>query len=668
MYALCARPGHIGKVNDACRHPSAKKAAYKPVPDPEILLQPISSQATPVQPGPCLAQQQLMQVFVTHLQYPHQPWAALVERAAAEQHSAEVRRLPHPVHQPACGGQHPSSMQQCPGCTASSAKSPESFMLDRPATAKEITSGLKICGQAKHSLQQELPLLGSGHLSPAYSTQPAACPTREPPSALGIFAVYSSDEEDDNALLQAAMEAEQQHGVPCRVLADMGSSAVRTSQPGGTLDGHEMTGHTRPFGATGRQLYVPKSRTHAEQDHMQHSIPGIIYECSNINAVCQAPKQLEGSHGPDKPEESLSMHGGSPPSQAGPSQIYAEEAFEKGLDGFLAGAKGPAPEDAPDDVVFCDGQNAAWPNQPAPLPGQRGGARSESQPRPLATYPPSSCAQPSILGDLSKEKRCRTSADQAGWHSNVQRCTAQQVNPFAAVQKATQLPTICDNQSRGSVVRALDPDPELEDIQMMTDGSDVEAMQQGISRQKIATASEATAAMALADSQSLPVATHDSVGHAQDQAYEQAPQPEWAQENEDSEGIIFDDTAVDFATRWMLGDSNPQPVGHAHDTMGLEQQPLRTFSAEAHARQKRAREELCDKLIQVSAVSANHDSPVSISLSRVVVFCRSSSGHIIALIVPEAQSTAGAPRGQRQKHQVGTPHCSHQGTSSRNDA
>ena len=91
---------------------------------------------------------------------------------------------------------------------------------------------------------------------------------------------------------------------------------------------------------------------------------------------------------------------------------------------------------------------------------------------------------------------------------------------------------------------------------------------------------------------------HFTSESAQERADVCTPRSEWTLEDESGEAIIFDDTAVDCTVQWMQGGSEIQAPGRAADTLELEEAHMPSTSAQAQARQKRAREELRDKLIQ----------------------------------------------------------------------
>ena len=574
-----------------------------------------------------------MQVFIMSLQQPHKPWASLVEQTAAEQHSAQARRPPQPMHQPACDSLPQISMQHLRHSVASNANLPDSFGLDRPATAKELMSG------PQQPPQQELPSLGSCQLYPAHSGQRAASLPRALPSALGVFADCSDSDEDDTELLQAAMEADQrlqprvgdrgQKDLP----VDVDGISLNTSQPGGIFDGQEM-GHLAPHWAAGPHFHGIQTEAHADLDHMQRSIPGIVYECSNEDADCQAPEQLRGMREIEVSQGTPSVQACSRPGQAAQRGLDDEISLS---DVSAARAERPAPEDAPGDFVFCDAQDTAWYDQPISLQGQKGGARSEPS-QPSATCPPHSDAQLASLADCREEDRCGIRADRAGWHSNAQRSSTRQASPLAAAKKKVELLKAVSNPSSciALAVRARVPDPELEDIRMVIDGTEEEDMQQYLSSLTAATASKARDAMAPAGRQGLHAGALAAAAPAQGQADEHVIQSEWALEAEDSEGIVFDDTAVDFTVQWMHGDNEIQAAMHAEDLVTLGQQPVHSNAAEAHARQKRAREELRDKLIQVGVRSANCNAGASMEpIMHEKVLRPVAAGHRTTLRWPE---------------------------------
>ena len=504
------------------------------------------------------------------------------------------------MHQPACDTLLPGRKQQYRPTAASNAKLPDSFELDRPATARKLMSrseSKQLPWQAQHPPQQELPSLGCGQVHPAHSSQRAASLPRAPPSALGVFAACSDSDEDDIELLQAALEADQQlqHRVADRgqeeLSADAGDNTLN-SQPGLILHERETIGHQAPCWAAEPHFY-------AAQDHIQRSIPGIVYECSNEDAVCQAPEQLRAGIS----QVTSSMQACSRPSQVARRDHDREEVSLS--DVSQAEAEQPASEDAQDILVFYDAQDTAWHDQPTSPQGQEGKARLELLQRLSATRPLNSELQLAFSVDCSGEDSVVMTADQAEWHSHAQHSTTWQVGSLAAAKGDVELPRILSKSSSACAVRVQIPDSELEDIHMVVDESEAEDMQQDLSRLTAATASWADA-LTPTESQGLHVGAHATAGPAQDQADEHAVLAEWALEDEDSEGIIFDDTTVDFTAQWMQGNIKTQATMHADDLLALEQQqPVHSNAAEAHARQKRAREDLCDKLIQVGVLVAN---------------------------------------------------------------
>ena len=475
--------------------------------------------------------------------------------------------------------------------------------------------GIQLQEQAHFNPQQSLQSSGICRVYPAHSSHPAACPPGEPPSALGVFADCTSSEEDDTDLLQAATEAELQlqDEVPDRAQANFpvinGSETVMSCQPDELFTEQEAGMSVQPRSSMQAGMlshvhlhaHLTEDRADAGQCHMQHGIPGVHYECSNLGSECQASQQLG-----DTSEPVFQSH---PGMQADilPSQTGACNSYKNGpLDAFLAKGERPAPEDALDDLLFCDAGDTIWHTHSFSLQRQEGQAHSESVQRSLVTGPPLFSAQPHSFGDSDGQRNLDISADQAGWRSTAQHGSMQQLNSSAAAAKVVESLTTLDNPSRASAVRSWGLDNEaLEDIHMVTDGSDDDNMQHNTFRQNAATATKARNVLAVQDNQKAPA--HTAVGLGQEQTDDDALQSDWALEGDDSGGIIFDDTAVaSIAAPGMQCESETWAVGHPDDSMGVEQQQMPSSSARAHVRQKRAREELRDKLIQVGVPSASH--------------------------------------------------------------
>lgn len=250
-----------------------------------------------------------MQLFVTRLQQLHQPWASLEERAT-EQHTAQARTHPGPVHYPACGDYPQSSLQQFLPPAASNAKLPEAFGLYRPATAREMMSGMQRQEQAQINPQQ-----ASHHWASAKCIQHTA-------ASLLLACLESRHQRwvslqtalvvNDTDLLQAAAEAELrlQHEVPDRAQADFpavkGSETVMSRQPDGSLTKQEVGMSLQPWSPLQagmlRHVHLPAHFSEdgavARQCQTQHGIPGVVYDCSNLDSVCQASQQLGDTRGP----------------------------------------------------------------------------------------------------------------------------------------------------------------------------------------------------------------------------------------------------------------------------------------------------------------------------------------------------------------------------------
>ena len=195
----------------------------------------------------------------------------------------------------------------------------------------------------------------------------------------------------------------------------------------------------------------------------------------------------------------------------------------------------------------------------------------------------------------------------------------------AAVEKAVGFPATLDKPSEPSGVRGRSPDLDLDDIHMMTDDSDDNDTQHNPFRRDAAITTKTMNLLAGADSQKQWPLAHTAVWPAQEQTDDDALQSDWALGDGDSGGIVFDDTAIDFTSApGTQGGSEVQAVG----------QPEDSASAEAHAGQKRAREELRDKLIQVGAQSTSHSGA-----GKHLIRCGTFSG--LAILLPPGSLQLG---------------------------
>jgi len=522
-----------------------------------------------------LTPRQLMQVFKSSLQQPDQPWAAIEERVVQEQHSAQAAQWSQQPDQPCCVEDPLSSMQHglpaAPVSRASTARLLDISGLGRPATAKELISGLQLNEREGHHSQLEGVPLEADKAYAAHIIQPVIDPYRVPPSALGVFADCSSGEDDDKEVLQAAIDAVAQlriqHG-PLDI-AEEGLLAADT-YPMDTIqlfdsdNEHEAARYADTHAVPWQQAHLSEAKAGAWQDQGQQDTAGIVFECSDLKAGHSASQQPEGIAKPDAGVYTLSMHANNMPGRAGRPQLqtegfpYAESPVNSGW---------PLLES--EEFVFCDDQGMNC----QPLHGTAG---------------------------VDKLWTLR-SADNAQQNIKAQRVRAQEPNASLASQHLAKgqiaLRNFCFEAA--SATKARDDDYDLEDIQIDTDAPDDKSRDEEMSckvfRDVAARDCEPADAFTLTDSKTSYMPADDPLEQAEEQSDDNAVQAGWNEEEEGSEGIIFDDTAVDLAVQWMQGDSACQLEDFYSDPMGQ----IHSSSAAAQARQKRARENLCDKLIQV---------------------------------------------------------------------
>ena len=519
---------------------------------------------------------QLMHVFVSSLKQPDQPWAAIEEKVVQKQHSAQAAQWRQQPDQPCYVEDTLSSMEHglpaAPVSRATDTRLLEQSGLGRPATAKELMSGLQLNEQKGHRSQlEDLPCEGDTAYA-AHSNEPVVNPYRVPPSALGVFADCSSSEDDDTEVLQAAIDAEAQlrlqHG-PFDT-AEEGLLRAQThpmgcSQPHGADNEHEAAGYADTHAMPWQQAHHAEAKAGAWQDQAQQDTAGIVFECSDLKAGHPASQQPEGIAEPDVGVCNLNMQTDNMPDRAVRPQLQTE-----GFPSAEYPVKGGGPLLESHEFVFCDDQGMDC----QPLHGNMPG--------------------------VDKLWTLR-SADKAQQNIKAQRVSAQEPDASLATQHLVkdQLPLRSFGFKAASATQASDDDFDLEDIQIVADAPDDKSRDEEMScyvfRDVAARDCEPADAFTLTDSKDPVMPADGRLEQAEEQSDDNAVQAGWDKEEEGSEGVVFDDTAVDLAAQWMQGDSACQPEEFYSDPMGQ----MHSSSAEAQARQKRAREEICDKLIQV---------------------------------------------------------------------
>ena len=516
-----------------------------------------------------------MEVFLYSLQNPEQPWAAIEARVLAEQQAAYAARYPEQPHQhsPLMRAELSSRQHDGRGVLAArtaSARLSEQFQMSRPVTARELIAGLHF-----YTLAEQEPQQRQG-ADPAYGGS-ARLPNGHPQAgaaALGVFADCSSCDEDDMDMLQAAMEAEAQLGIQ-HGLADtpqvphrysdhrIGSEEDILLAPGGyTAPDTAMPWDGQP---NGEAYGAWRGALHHDQD-----APDIIFEGSDLDRL-QAEAQPAWSAQPEG-----SMRLAAPLAHSSSSE--AEEADAQ--DWHTASSvrsKGPFAEGASDDFIFCDDQEEGnHTDEPANLAHQRF-MHSSDVPQPLHGTGHASLAENSF----------GTTPGCLQHYASPEIENGQSFRPYA------NFSAYAENGDTGD-----------EEIQMATDEVAHPSKASSLKSDEAAAFSEPAAAdvLIMTDSRELNMQPEVVTDQPEEEHGMQA-QAEWGEEDDDSQDIIFDDAAVDFAAQWMhAADSNELQADNYLDTpMGSEQQRAPGSSVATETRRKRAREELRDKLIQVCA-------------------------------------------------------------------
>lgn len=520
-----------------------KKAVYNPVTDPEALLMPKPAEATCSQQE-ALTPEQLASVFVRSLQQPDTSWPDNVEEVVADCKAAAARARPDPAHHAA--RHHASQAGSQIGQTAcrgpaggSTARLPDSSHPGRPPTATELMAGLS----SSHSPEQRHQQHHGGGRATFAADCPSANPTlglQDPPSALGVFAgCDSSGSDDDLDLLQAAMEAEQAvHG-----FIDIPYAPIIDVTH---ADQHEEGHHLQDYGKwsqEARQHAAPWDRPlpsnmqgHISQMDQQPQHSDIIFDCGN---EASAPTEVQGTFRKETrefPETSLQK-------AVGPAvQAEADRSNECAQDIPMVEPSGD------EDIVFPDEQ-------------------------------PGEANQISFLGEHHKHNSGllqhnsvahgnHRASDPAAWMETLyfEDMPEEGYEPHFGEARHASL--------HGSLQQEKvdrDAGTAFEAAQHLRSDSLTE---QGVQPQ---TATDAAGQHVMAD---------------------EVLQMEGAPEHAHNDDIIFDDSTADYSAHWLQAGSPDQTAGDSNACQEMRQSDI--ASGSAMGRQKRIREELRDKVIQVN--------------------------------------------------------------------
>ena len=238
-------------------------------------------------------------------------------------------------------------------------------------------------------------------------------------------------------------------------------------------------------------------------------------------------------------------------------------------------SEGPFAEGAFDDFIFCDDQEEGdHTDEPAGLAHQHS-MHSSDVTQPLHGTGHASLAEDSFgtsPGGL-----------QHYTFPEIAQQNGQSPMPFA------ELSAYMQNVDTGD-----------EDIQMATDELGHPSRASSLTSDEAAALSEPADVLLATDSQELNMQPEIVTDQTEEEHKRQA-QAEWGAENDDSQDIIFDDAAIDFAAQWMHAADSNELDDYLDIPMDPQQQQAHGSSVASETRRKRTREELRDKLIQVCA-------------------------------------------------------------------
>ena len=542
----------------SCRCSQGKKAVYKPVADPEALLLPRPAEATCNQQEG-LTPEQLASVFMQSLQQPDSSWPDIVEeiRAAAalawrdptSHNAAEHQRTQagSQVRQSACRG----------AAKGNAARLSDSLRCNRPPTATELMTGLHLSQSSEQQQQQQHQ--GSAKLAAdPSSTHPTL--GQASASALGVFADYDSYQDDDDvALLRAAMAAK-----------------VLVAEQHLPLHGF-MDTPTAP-GIDGLDAFQRRKESHLQDDgelcqEAQHAAPW----------DCPLPMDAQG------------------------------HAFQ--MDQEPQGS----------DIIFDYGNEAI---SPAQIHQTKMDETQESHENPVqrsvcpatqAEADRSDVCTPEItMTEPSGDADIVFPDEQPGYSNQISFLGAHPKHDFGLLQHASSVAhSIQEADDPATWMDTLYSEdmPERGRLPHRSEGwhaSQHDSLQQESFDKDAGTASEAAQQFNLkfrSDSiqeqgphGQLPAASHAMGQHVM---ADEVLQMQWASENAHNKDIIFDDTTADHIAHWLQEGNSGQP-GTAGDSNGCQEVCQADIAAgSAMGRQKRIREELRDKLIQVHNITVS---------------------------------------------------------------
>ena len=533
----------------SCRCSQGKKAVYKPVSDPEALLLPRPAEATCIQQE-ALTPEQLASVFMQSLQQPDSSWSDIAEEVKADCIAAAAWAWPHPTphnaseHQPTQAGSQ-VGQSACRGTAkGNTARLSNSLHCGRPPTATELITGLHSSQSSEQQPQQQHQ--GGANLAAHPSSTHPTLGLQGSPSALGVFADCDSCWDDDDVdLLQAAMDAkalvaEQQlplHGIMDTPIAP-GTDGIDASQ-------HEKGHHLQDDGKLSQEAQhaapwdcpLPiDAQRHPFQIDQQPQVSDIIFDCGN------EARHPANAHQTDRSETQQSYE---TPVQRSVGPAMQEEADRSDVCTQDIPMTEPSGDE---DIVFPDEQSE-YSNQMSFLGVHPKHDFGLLQHASSAAHSTERADDPAILMDTlysedMPEERHLPQHSKA-WHASQHDSLQQE-----SLDKDAGTASEAAQQSRSDSVQEQGPKPQA--------------------------------------------ASHALVQHVM---ADEVLQTKWASERAHDEDIIFDDTAADHSAHWLQTGGPSQIAGDSNACQEVRHSD--TASGSAMRRQKRIREELRDKLVQV---------------------------------------------------------------------
>ena len=513
-----------------------------------------------------------MQVFVYSLQNTEEPWAAIEARLLAEQQAADAARYPEQLrHNSPLGPGGLSSREHAgggvPAARTAYARLSEQFQPSRPATASELIAGLPLHAPAEDEPQQrqsaEPAVYGGSARQPNGHSQAGA-------AALGVFADCSSCDEEDMDMLQAAMDAEaklgNQHGIAD---ASQAHHAYLDHQIASEEDILQAPGgYTAPDTAMLLEGQPTEEGVPSWQGDLYEGAPDIIFEGNDLDCL-QAEAQPAFAAQPEG-----SMRLAAPLARSSSSGAEGADAQDWHTASPVRSG-GPFAKGASDDFIFCDDQEEGDHTDKPPGLAHQHSMHSSYVPQPLHGTGHASLAENSFgttPGGLQ-----------------------HYAFPEIAQQNGQSLISYAELSAHVQNVDTGD-----EDIQMATDQVAHPSRASSLKSDKAVALSEPADVLIATDSQELNMQPEVVTDQTEEEHGRQA-QAEWGAENDDSQEIIFDDAAIEFAAQWMHAADSNELDDYIDTPMDPEQQQAPGSSVATETRRKRTREELRDKLIQVRA-------------------------------------------------------------------